>query len=632
MGQHVLSQQTPCTATSITPSTDGVCSLSASQTAPATVNTWSTNGAGGVSAGLVSTCNGTQTAASGNLWYTVTAPASGSLNLITQFDNSGGGNMQNPEWQIYQQTGGTCASSNMTLNYLGCGTNGVSTSTTMTPGATYYIRLFDDNADRDLNGEKYKYCFSFRAVNGSCATAQAITPGTTVSGSTTGSTLSDPPFTGGGWCPTGTVWYTFNTGATPGCYSMYYQNATTGCNYVTVYQGGCPGSGGTLVNNNVSTNAYNDQGSSEWGGMLPNTTYTVAVSNATPTSTFSFNVRPSTPTASNDQCSSPAAINTTPVLTDNAVAGCEYSYVGAQDANIVASNICAGTLENISWYQFVASATGAPIVITFANITCNNGGGGFQSGLFRGSNCASLTVGLTGTAICAAGASGTLTYTIPAGSVVAGNTYFIAMDGNAGSNCHFTISGTNLAPLPIELMNFYISSANIDKVDLAWSTATEINNLFFTIERSYDGENFNEIGKVAGAINSTEQRDYRFSDLSPKYGTTYSRLKQTDYDGTETYSSTSSIILNEFENFNFKAFPNPSSSEENIFLQFSSEKSDLVEMDIYDFKGIQIFHNEFELNKDVTTIELHEKFESGVYIIKCKNSFGETITRKISIQ
>lgn len=93
--------------------------------------------------------------------------------------------------------------------------------------------------------------------------------------------------------------------------------------------------------------------------------------------------------------------------------------------------------------------------------------------------------------------------------------------------------------LPIEILSF---STNCDnrKVIVKWSTATEDNNDYFTVERSPDALNYQPIGLVDGAGNSSSVQYYSFTDTDPLSGTSYYRLKQTDFNGmTEIFSSAS---------------------------------------------------------------------------------------------
>lgn len=90
--------------------------------------------------------------------------------------------------------------------------------------------------------------------------------------------------------------------------------------------------------------------------------------------------------------------------------------------------------------------------------------------------------------------------------------------------------------LPIDLISFEAKKMK-RSVKLNWSTATEINNSYFTIERSTNGTEFYEIAKVNGSGNSTFIRSYSYDDNSPASGVSYYRLRQTDFDGkTEVFS------------------------------------------------------------------------------------------------
>jgi hypothetical protein len=90
-------------------------------------------------------------------------------------------------------------------------------------------------------------------------------------------------------------------------------------------------------------------------------------------------------------------------------------------------------------------------------------------------------------------------------------------------------------PLPIELVTFTARTAD-KKVTLNWTTANEINNDYFTIERADNGNNFLPIKTMKGAGNSTTLMQYTTFDENPLNGTNFYRLKQTDYDGNFTYS------------------------------------------------------------------------------------------------
>ena len=90
--------------------------------------------------------------------------------------------------------------------------------------------------------------------------------------------------------------------------------------------------------------------------------------------------------------------------------------------------------------------------------------------------------------------------------------------------------------LPIELTMLYGVCVDDNKVELRWQTASETNNDYFTILRSFDGINFEEIGIVMGAGTTTEFHNYEYYDTDEKEGVVYYKLRQTDFDGNTTES------------------------------------------------------------------------------------------------
>jgi len=88
-------------------------------------------------------------------------------------------------------------------------------------------------------------------------------------------------------------------------------------------------------------------------------------------------------------------------------------------------------------------------------------------------------------------------------------------------------------PLPVELVEF--SAYCIDNsVKISWQTSSEVNNDFFILEKSTNGKNYFEIYKVPGCGNCNFTNNYEYVDNNS--GTNYYRLKQTDFDGTVSYS------------------------------------------------------------------------------------------------
>lgn len=91
-------------------------------------------------------------------------------------------------------------------------------------------------------------------------------------------------------------------------------------------------------------------------------------------------------------------------------------------------------------------------------------------------------------------------------------------------------------PLPIELLSFNVNNTN-NKNIIVWSTATETNNDYFTLERSTDGVEWETISTVNGHGNPNTLSKYHITDKSYINTLNYYRLSQVDFNGnTESFS------------------------------------------------------------------------------------------------
>lgn len=119
-------------------------------------------------------------------------------------------------------------------------------------------------------------------------------------------------------------------------------------------------------------------------------------------------------------------------------------------------------------------------------------------------------------------------------------------------------------PLPVELLSFDASSsANNKEVNLRWETASEENNDYFSLEKSMDGREWKTFAEVSGAGNSIESLSYSYTDHKPYAGTSYYRLKQTDYDGQYEYSDIETVNRLGLKQ-GLKIYPNPTSGILNL--------------------------------------------------------------------
>jgi hypothetical protein len=176
---------------------------------------------------------------------------------------------------------------------------------------------------------------------------------------------------------------------------------------------------------------------------------------------------------------------------------------------------------------------------------------------------------------------------------------------------------TQFTPLPIELISF-TAVANEKNVVLGWSTATETNNDYFTIQRTSDGTRFDDINKVDGAGNSSSVINYSYTDTAPYEGKSYYRLKQTDFNGN---FSCSSIIPVEFQGehgFSFDFYPNPMTQNENLKISVTEKEQAEILVVVYDVNGKESFSKVVVTEitgNNVYAMDNSNQLSPGIYLI-----------------
>ena len=174
----------------------------------------------------------------------------------------------------------------------------------------------------------------------------------------------------------------------------------------------------------------------------------------------------------------------------------------------------------------------------------------------------------------------------------------------------FTLgSSTNVNPLPVSLLNFN-AAAVASNVNVKWTTTSEINNDFFSVEKSLNGTEWISIGKVKGAGNTESLTNYNFVDANPVAGIQYYRLKQTDVNGEFTYSSIAPVNFSANTTAHLNIFPMPASNFINVELPGASEMT----VAIYNSNGQKVFES---TSGSLLNIDIQD-FNAGLYIVEVK--------------
>lgn len=486
-------------------------------------------------------------------------------------------------------------------------------------GTTYYITISTWPSPQCTPFDiSITNCSCSPPINDECMNAIPVTVNTSgcvssVSGTVNCATLTtNPPNTGCSGTADDDVWFSFVAPATGSVnINLFNVSGSTTDLYHSVWTGSCPSL--SLV-----TGSCSDPNSSTLSGLTPGQTYYLRVYTYTSTGcqNTSFDVcinetGPCGGNGTNDYCEDPAVLTPGGSFTSNT----SSSYTADTPGNL--NSIFCGTIENNSWYIFTATSTTHTFNFTVSNCASNFGIqaevyavttdiNGCCANFTSVSNCWNPTTPTSGT--------------VTATGLTVGQTYILHVDGYAGDDCDFTISGWSATGvLPIELISFEgksLENANL----LEWVTASEINNKAFFIERSIDGKLYETIGRVNGRGNSHTLNFYSYTDdIIENHTSYYYRLKQLDFDGKVSYSD---IIYLKRNRAYIEIYPNPTKEYLNIYFQNLKDKNLYIK--IMDIFGKNIYSSIHYIPENLYTINLFDKLTiaSGVFFINIYDEKG----------
>ena len=216
-------------------------------------------------------------------------------------------------------------------------------------------------------------------------------------------------------------------------------------------------------------------------------------------------------------------------------------------------------------------------------------------------------------------------FTVPSGCPGANLCPQIGCQNNA--DCHL---GGGDVTLGVELIDFTAVLQN-GIVNLNWVTTNEVNNSYFTVERTTDGRIYEPVFKTAGAGNSNQLIRYSGNDFNPLSGVSYYRLKQTDFDGVSTYSKPVAVE-HKMDAPLLNIYPNPV-GKNGFRVDVSGLGNNEVTILIRDAMGRIIHSVENSVKRDqvFSTNIGTEALAAGVYFVVV-NSENTTITKKVIIQ
>ncbi|MEO9474740.1 MAG: T9SS type A sorting domain-containing protein [Cyclobacteriaceae bacterium] len=194
-------------------------------------------------------------------------------------------------------------------------------------------------------------------------------------------------------------------------------------------------------------------------------------------------------------------------------------------------------------------------------------------------------------------------------------------DTEGGGDFYNWISTAEDSPLPVELLSFKAEQKELE-TRLIWVTGSEINNQFFTVEKSLDGKSFVHQATIKGFGNTTDKQFYEWVDDGAGSGVTYYKLSQTDYDGTTKVLGIRALNIARLEG-NISFYPNPIRSGETLrFSGVAPERLMVINQSGQIVFDQQVVSQKFDLSSDI---------KPGLYFIKVFSG-GNSATERLYVE
>lgn len=294
---------------------------------------------------------------------------------------------------------------------------------------------------------------------------------------------------------------------------------------------------------------------------------------------------------------------------NDALTGASNNSAYVVDRFWIMENSSYTTKPNVTMsFTYLCSEAAAPNTITVANLRAQR----FNTSINEWEGSPSGSGGLWGTS------NGACPTGIVSGVTITGTDFWRP----------WTLTDYS-SPLPIKLLSFGANCRD-GKALIQWSTASEINNDFFTIEKTYDGIHFEFVGKIQGAGNSNSVLNYNFTDNNPGSGKVYYRLSQTDFDGTTEVFDLISFECGTKSPLDIITVYNNQGG--NIISSFSVPLNGKYLLTIIDARGRLIYNDNLNLLEGFNQVSLNmQEPSTGVYFIRLSNE-SEQISKKFFIR
>jgi hypothetical protein len=206
---------------------------------------------------------------------------------------------------------------------------------------------------------------------------------------------------------------------------------------------------------------------------------------------------------------------------------------------------------------------------------------------------------------------------------LAGDTVYIRFWAYYHEEDNFRIcASSGITTLPVDFIAFQAQGHN-GVVNITWSTATEQNSDHFVVERSTDNTDFQGIGELPAAGESSNQHDYSYTDMAPPSGTVYYRVREVDHDGISMLTTTV-VAFNEAAPDAPLLYPNPALDQVNVV--FTARRDGAAQIAVTDAVGRILLQRDLAglHGRRTAPLDLHALMP-GYYAVRITLPSGEVL-------
>ncbi len=185
---------------------------------------------------------------------------------------------------------------------------------------------------------------------------------------------------------------------------------------------------------------------------------------------------------------------------------------------------------------------------------------------------------------------------------------------------------------PVEWLDFQVETEGLDAL-LSWEVAQDGKGSHFTIERSSDGEHYQQIATVLMEEPSGARNQYRYTDeqiANMGFSTLYYRIRQFDFNGQMTLGPTRILTLDLSRQLRVDVYPNP--AVDGFTLRYFLPEQSAATFEIFNAVGMTLAEGLLEKQEGISKEKISTaNWGSGVYYLRIKHPMGN-ITKKITVR